>query len=337
MKVLCLPRAGELVLRDMPVPKAGAGEALVKIEYCGICGSDVTAFRGVNPTQTYPIDGIGHEGVGIIEEIGANDKGIKRGDRVALEPYVPCNRCPMCKAGRFNNCENLRVAGVHKNGMMAEYFVHPVQLLYKIPDSLSFERAALTEPQTIGLHALSRSRVQAGENVVIFGAGAIGLLAAFSAKNIGARPVLIDFLQERLEKARELGIENVFNSKNGEIHEHLRAIFGSLPQAMLDCTGSPAVIADMHNMVAHGGRISLVGWPHDPVTINTIRCMQKELDLYPCRNSNGKFPQSLALIEAGKIPADNIITKVVSLEETQAVIEDMVQNPVNYIKVLVKI
>ena len=124
MKVLCLPEPGNLVIKDLPMPELKEGQAIVKMEMCGICGSDVTAYRGVNPTMRYPINGLGHEGVGIIQEIGENDKGLKPGDRVALEPYVPCNKCHMCAAGRFNNCADLHVCGVHKDGMMSEYFLH---------------------------------------------------------------------------------------------------------------------------------------------------------------------------------------------------------------------
>ena len=143
MKVLCLPEPGNLVIKDLPMPELKEGQAIVKMEMCGICGSDVTAYRGVNPTMRYPINGLGHEGVGIIQEIGENDKGLKPGDRVALEPYVPCNKCHMCAAGRFNNCADLHVRGVHKDGMMSEYFLHPVQLLYKLPDELTFTRALI--------------------------------------------------------------------------------------------------------------------------------------------------------------------------------------------------
>ncbi|MDR2371255.1 MAG: alcohol dehydrogenase catalytic domain-containing protein [Treponema sp.] len=338
MKVLCLPQKGELVIRDIPKPRLEAGHALIKIETCGICGSDVTAYQGINPTLKYPVEGIGHEGTGIIEEIGDNDKDLKPGDRVVLEPYVPCNECPMCKVKRFNNCENLKVCGVHKNGMMVEYFQHPLQLLYKLPDTLDSHSAVLVEPLTIGLHALNRAKVKAGEYCVVFGAGTIGLLTAFGCLNYGAVPVLIDVLQKRLNQAKEMGIPHTYNSTEGKTEDYLRDVCdGPLPDAMIDCTGSPPVIANMHNMVRHGGRISLVGWPHDPVIINTIRCMQKELNIYPCRNSNAKFPESINMVSGGRIPADRIITKMIGFEETESAIQDMIKNPINYLKVAVTI
>ena len=338
MRVLCQAEPGKLEIKDLPMPQCHQDTAIIKMEMCGICGSDVTAYRGTNPTMRYPINGLGHEGVGVIVEIGENGKGLKAGDRVVLEPYVPCNKCHMCAVGRFNNCADIRVCGVHKDGMMAEYFEHPTQLLYKLPDDLSWEHAALVEPLTIGLHSATRARVAAGEYVVVFGAGIIGLLASFACINYGATPILVDMLQARLDYAKELGIPYIFNSKNGNVEDFLKEVTnGKLPEAMIDCTGAPPILEHMHDYVCHGGRIALVGWPHNPVAINTVRCMQKELDICPSRNSNAKFPEAIRLIQEGKVPTDAIITEIIPLNEVEVTIQDMIQNPANYMKVIVQI
>lgn len=338
MRTLCIDAPGKLEIKESPKPALVAGQAVIRMEMCGICGSDVTAYRGVNPTMRYPINGLGHEGVGVIQEIGENEKGLKAGDRVALEPYVPCNKCHMCAEGRFNNCADIRVCGVHKDGMMTEYFLHPVQLLYKLPDDLSFLHAALVEPFTIGLHGASRARVKAGEHVVVFGAGVIGLMAAFACIVKGATPILIDVIPERLDYAKAHGIPYTFNSREGGIEEYLKEVTdGKLPEAMIDCTGAPAILEKMHDYVCHGARIALVGWPHEPVSINTVRMTQKEIDICPSRNSNGKFPEAIRLIHEGKIPADALITKVIGLEEVESTIQDMIKTPSAYLKVVVKI
>lgn len=338
MKTLCIEAPGRLEIKEFPKPQAVPGQAVIRMELCGICGSDVTAYRGVNPTMRYPIHGLGHEGVGVIEEIGENDKGLKKGDRVALEPYVPCNACHMCAEKRFNNCADLHVCGVHKDGMMTEYFLHPIPLLYKLPDTLSLKHAALIEPFTIGLHAVTRAKVKAGEHVVIFGAGVIGLMAAFGAINYGAQPILIDVVQERLDYAKTHGIFDTFNSREGGVEEYIKeATKGKLAEAMIDCTGAPVILEQMHNYVCHGARIALVGWPHNPVAINTVRLMQKEVDIYPCRNSNGKFPEAMRLIHENKIPADALITKTIKLDEVEATIQDMIKAPSDYLKVIVEI
>jgi 2-desacetyl-2-hydroxyethyl bacteriochlorophyllide A dehydrogenase len=338
MKALTIKEPGKLVIEDIEKPELISDHAVIKMETCGICGSDVTAYAGKNPTMKYPIQGIGHEGVGTIVEIGANEKGLKVGDRVALEPYVPDFTCHMCNIGRYNNCVDLHVRGVHTDGMMVEYFSHPIPLIHKLPDELSAVQAACVEPLTIGLHGATRARVAEGEKVVIFGAGTIGLMAAFSCLSYGATPILVDVLQARLDYAKEVGIPYVFNSMNGDVVEFLKEVTnGKLPDAMVECTGAAPILAEMHDYVCHGGRISLVGWPKGPVTINTIRCMQKEIDICPSRNSANKFPESINLIATGKVPVDKIITKTIELAETEEVIRDMIENPSDYLKVVVRI
>lgn len=337
MKILEMPGPECMELCQIPEPENRSGFAKIQMEYCGICGSDLTAYTGKNPTVRYPIEGIGHEGIGVIREIGENEQGFQVGDRVALEPYIPCMHCHMCAEERFNNCTDIRVAGVHTGGMMAEFVVFPIRQLHKVPEGLDPLDAALTEPLTIGLHAASRARVSAGEYCVITGAGPIGLLAALGVKSRGATPILADIVDDRLQFARECGIEYTFNSAAGDVLAYLHEVTGTMPQAMLECTGSPVILAAMHDYVRHGGRIALVGWPKGPVTVNTVRCIQKELDLCPSRNSNKQFPTALALIASGQIPTRKIITRLVELEETEAVMLDMMAHPGEYMKVVVKL
>lgn len=337
MKILEMLQPKKMVICDVEESAKREGCAKIKMEYCGICGSDLTAYTGKNPTVRYPIEGIGHEGIGVITEIGENDCGLKVGDRVALEPYTPCLECHSCMEERFNNCVDIHVAGVHTGGMMAEFVVFPIRQLYKVPEGLSPLDAALVEPLTIGLHAAARARVAAGEYVVITGAGPIGLLAALGVKSKGATPIMVDIVDDRLKFAQDCGIEHVFNSASGDVLAYLKEVSGTMPQAMLECTGSPAILSSMHDYVRHGGRIALVGWPKGPVTVNTVRCIQKELDICPSRNSNKQFPAAISLIASGRIPAQKIITKLVNLEETETVMLDMMAHPGNYMKVVVKL
>lgn len=340
MKLLSIKKKETIELIDFDVATINSGCAVIKMELCGICGSDVTAYLGTNPTMKYPIDGIGHEGVGTIVEIDethSNPTNLKIGDRVALEPYVPCNSCHMCAQKRYNNCTDIRVCGVHKDGMMAEFFTHPIDLLYKLPDELDFTRAALVEPLTIGLHGVSRAGVTANSYCVIFGAGTIGIMAAFSVIEEGATPIVIDIIDSKLERAKDLGIQHTFNSKTGDVVQYLMDVTNNkLPEHMVDCSGSPFVIKEMHNYVCHGGKIALVGWPHSPVEINTVRCTQKELDILPSRNSNNKFPTAIQMVNNNKIPSDKMISKVITLSEVEDVIKEMIASPDKYIKVIVE-
>lgn len=339
MKTLSIIKPQQLVLENNEKPVLKEGYAIIEIKYCGICGSDVTAFKGTNPTMKYPIHGLGHEGVGTVSEVGENDFGIKVGDRVALEPYIPDFTCNMCKMGRYNNCEHLSVAGVHTDGMMTEYFSHPLQLIHKLPDSLSFEEAALAEPLTIGIHGAIRAKVKENDNVVIFGAGTIGLMAAFSCLSKGATPIIVDINDSRLKVTEEkLKFKYTINSANDNVVEKIKEITGGeLCDAMIECTGSQAVLSNMHEYVRNGSTIALVGWPKGLTEINQTRIMQKELDICPSRNSCNNFREAINLINSGNENIKKMITKTIELEDVEDTIVDMIQNPGDYLKVVVRI
>lgn len=338
MRIICVSEPGKVSIDETPYPVLQQEYAIVKIIYCGICGSDTGAFKGSNPTVKYPIVGLGHEGIGIIEEIGDNDKGLKKGDRVALEPYISCTKCHQCLKGRFNNCTDIRVCGVHTTGMMSDYFIHPIRLIHKIPDTLSLEEAVLTEPFTIGLHAATRGAVTKGDKCLIFGAGVIGLMTAFAVQTYGGQPILCDVLQGRLDKAKEIGFENVFNSAEGDLVEYLKNITdGKMADVIIDCTGSPMVVKNLHLYISYGGRIVLVGWSNKPVEINTIKLMQKEVTIYASRNSNQKFPEAMKLIGQGVLPIDKMISGFVKVDDFQDTLLNIIANPEDYLKVVVQI
>lgn len=200
--------------QEMPTPKEG--EALIKIHCAAVCGSDIGAFRGTNGLVSYPRV-IGHELSGEIVSIpddpARNPKGLKVGDRVAVDPYIYCGHCYACSIGRTNCCTSLKVLGVHVDGGMCEYFCHPANLLVKLPEGMSYEMGSLAEPLTIALHGIHRGSLKAGEYVAILGAGPIGLYAGMAAEAYGAHAIIIDIVQERLDFAKKMGVEHTINSK----------------------------------------------------------------------------------------------------------------------------
>ena len=339
MKAVLLSEPGKLSISDVRIPDLQPGHVMVKMKACGICGSDLTAYQGTNKTVRYPVHGIGHEGVGVVEGMGDLDGtgvGFSVGDRVVLEPYIPCGICHSCKKGQYNNCISLKVAGVHTDGMMAEFCSYPADRIYRLPDNMDYYRAALIEPLSIALHGIDRAGVKAGDYCLITGAGPIGLLAAFGVMSRGAVPILTDILKERLDFAEEKGIPYVCHNKDGGLQEYLMEITGGkLPECMVECTGSEAILRNMHEYVCHGGNIALVGWAKEAVSINTIRCMQKELNLYPSRNSSGNFPEAIQLICTGKVPADDMTTRIIAMGDVEDVIRDMIERPQDYMKVVV--
>lgn len=335
MKSVNLYAPNELKIEEEKEPVLEDGAAIVKIEYCGICGSDLTAYQGINPTFQYPIKGIGHEGVGYITQIGENQQGLKVGDKVALEPYIPCMKCHRCEKELFNNCCAIHVAGVHTDGMMKNYVKHPLRLIHQIPNELTLEEAVLTEPFTIGLHGATRAGVGNGDVCLIFGAGIIGLMAAYAVLHYGGTPIIVDILQKRLDGAKEMGF-NVYNSSDGNLLEYLmEKTEKRLADVIIDCTGSPYVVKNLHLYVAYGARIALIGWPHEPVEMNTVKLTQREVTVYTSRNSNKKFPEAIELIRNHFLPVDKLISRFASMDEIETVLKEIIENPSDYRKVVI--
>ena len=324
---------------DVPKPEPKEGQALLKIEAAGICGSDIGAFRGTNNLVSYPRI-IGHELAGTVISIPSdNPKGIKPGDRVVAEPYMFCGHCYPCRIGRTNCCTDMHTLGVHTDGGMCEYFCHPAKMLVKVPDGMTWEQAAMAEPLTISLHGIHRAELKAGEFCAVTGAGPIGLAAAMAAQAYGAHAILIDIVQERLDFAKNsAGIEYVINSANEDPVARIREITGGdMAQVVVECSGAnPAIRSALVDYVSHAGRITLTGWPKKETSLPTDLITKKEVDIRGGRNSAGEFEESLELIHSRRVDMEKMLTKTVTPDEAPAVIVDIEKNPGNYMKVVVK-
>ena len=339
MKAVKLEKPWEIHCVEQDKPTPGKGEALIKIITAGICGSDIGAFRGTNGLVTYPRV-IGHELAGIIESIDEEDnpKGFKPGDEVIVDPYIYCGHCYPCSIGRTNCCTDLKVLGVHVDGGMAEYFCHPSRLLVKKPENMSWTLAAMAEPLTISLHGIHRGGLKAGEYCAIYGAGPIGLLAGLAAEAYGAHAIMIDIVQERLDFAKELGIEYVINSGCEDPLKIVSEITdGNMAQLVMECTGANPCIRGAIDLVSNAGRITLTGWPKKETSLPTDLFTKKEIDVRGARTSAGEFEEAVDLIVSGKVDVAKILTKTVSLEEAPATIIDIEKNPGQYMKVVVNI
>ena len=323
------------VQMDVPVPKQG--EVLLRVLYAGICGSDIGAYRGANTLVTYPRV-IGHEIVAeVISEPGENKKGIRKGDIVVVDPYLYCGKCYPCSIGRTNCCVDLKVLGVHIDGGMSEYMVHPTDMLVRLPEGVPLELAAIAEPLTISLHGLHRGAAKAGEHVAIIGAGPIGVLAAMAAMSYGATPILLDISEDRLAFARDhLGVPYVVNTARENAEEAVRRYTnGRMAELVMECSGANPAIVSTLQLVCNAGRITLTGWPKNETSLHTDIITKKEVDIRGARTSAGEFEEAIELIRTGRVDVRKILTRVVSLEEAPAVVEDIERNPGNYMKVVV--
>lgn len=338
MKAIKFEKPWEVDVVTMEKPVPGPGEALIRVISAGICGSDIGAFRGTNGLVSYPRV-IGHELAGIIEAVPEdNPKGFKVGDKVIVDPYLYCGDCYPCSIGRTNCCTSLHVLGVHVDGGMAEYFCHPADMLVKMPEDMSWTDAALAEPLTISLHGIHRGGLKAGEYCAIIGAGPIGLLAGMVAQAYGAHAILLDLVQERLDFAKELGIEYVINSGSEDPTARIREITGgTMAQQVMECSGANAAIRSTLDYVSHAGRITLTGWPKTETPLPTDLITRKEVDIRGARTSAGEFEEAIELIYTKKVDAAKILTKTISIDEAPEVIRDIEKNPGNYMKVVVMV
>ena len=302
----------------------------------GICGSDIGAFRGTNGLVSYPRV-IGHELAGIIESIPEdNPKGFHVGDKVIIDPYLYCGDCYPCSIGRTNCCTDLKVLGVHIDGGMAEYFCYPAHMLVAMPEDMSWTDAAMAEPLTISLHGIHRGGLKAGEYCAIIGAGPIGLLAGMVAQAYGAHAILLDLVEERLNFAKELGIEYTINSGKEDAEARIREITGGvMAQQVMECSGANAAVRATLDYVSHAGRITLTGWPKHETPIPTDIITRKEVDIRGARTSAGEFEEAIELIYTKKVDAAKILTKTITIDEAPETIRDIEKNPGNYMKVVV--
>ena len=333
MKTVLLKQPGEIGISEIEKTSRRENEVLLKVRSTGICGSDIGAYKGVNPLVSYPRI-IGHEIAGEVVEVAADEKTFRVGDRVILEPYVYCGQCYPCSIGRTNCCENLTVRGVHIEGGMAEYVSHPRHLLHKVPEDIPWHLIPMAEPLVIAMHAVKQAEVKAGEHVAITGAGQIGLLAAQYALTLGALPIVVDPVDERLALATRLGVPHVINPVSQDAVAQIKAITKArMAEAAIEASGAASAIRAMVDYVAYAGRIALVGWPKSDIPMPTALFTKKELTIRGSRNSVGQFPESLRLIAEGRVDVAALLTKTVSLEETPATVVDIAEHPERYLKV----
>lgn len=331
MKAVYLKAPHDISIREIEKPAFREGYALIKIKSIGICGSDIGAYRGANPMVSYPRI-LGHELAGVIEEIGDNPKGFHVGDRVVVYPFLHCKNCYPCSLGKVNCCETLQCLGVHTDGGMTEYLLHPNDLLFPLPENVPWELAPLAEPLAISLHGLHRANLRAGEHIAVNGAGTIGLLAALAALAFGATPILIDPVEERLAYARDMGVP--YTAKPEDAMSLLREVTkGRLAEVVLEASGANSAIRACLDMASNAGRIVLTGWPKTETTLPTNLITSKELDVLGGRNSTFEIGEALELIGNGKVNVRAVLSKVVKLDEVPEAVCELSDYPGRYLKI----
>jgi 2-desacetyl-2-hydroxyethyl bacteriochlorophyllide A dehydrogenase len=308
MKSIVCANPNEFKMIEEEEPSLQEGEALVRVRRIGICGTDYHAFKGNQPYFTYPRV-LGHELSGVIEEIGENAGGLQKGDQVAIIPYMECGKCIACRKGKTNCCTNMKVLGVHIDGGMREMISVPASHLIKT-EGISLDHAALIEPLCIGAHAVRRSLIQPGEQVLVIGGGPIGLGVMAFAKRQGGYVIAMDVNEERLEFCRKWAkADAAINALNDPMKQLSEITDGDYPTIVFDATGNVHSMTQAYNYVAHGGKLIYVGLVKNDITFSDPDFHKKELTLMGSRNATREdFVYVLDAMRSGTLDMENYIT-----------------------------
>ncbi|HEX4756341.1 MAG TPA: galactitol-1-phosphate 5-dehydrogenase [Terracidiphilus sp.] len=340
MKSLLLSEYSHLEIADLPLPVVGRGEVLVRVEACGICGSDVHGFDGSTGRRIPPIV-MGHEAAGTVEATGEGVTKYKEGDRVTFDSTVYCGECQYCKRGQINLCDNREVIGVscgdyRRHGAFAEFVVVPERIMYPLPMDFSFEEAAMLEAVSVAIHGVKVSEVAGGETALVIGAGMIGLLTLQAARAAGCKRVFITDVDEtRLELARQVGADEVLHCSGAElVTEVMRLTGGNGVDLTLEAVGRNETVTSAIDCTRKGGKVTLIGNIMPEVTLPLQKVVVRQLRLQGSCASSGEYPEAIELIANGKIQVKQLITAVAGLEEGPRWFERLHSREPNLMKII---
>jgi L-iditol 2-dehydrogenase len=340
MKALVLKAYRQFALEDFPVPTIQADEVLVGVRACGICGSDVHGMDGSSGRRIPPIV-MGHEAAGVVEEIGSEVAGWKKGDRVTFDSTVSCGACWYCRRGEINLCDNRRVLGVscgeyRRHGAFAEFVAVPQRILYRIPPNLTYEQAAMVEAVSIAVHAVERTPLTLNASVAVIGAGMIGLLVVQVLRARGCGEIIaVDLDEGKLKLASRFGATQTVNVSGLDLEgKSLR--FHSGVDAAFEVVGLPATVRIAIDSVRKGGSVTLVGNLKPQVELPLQAVVTRELTLIGTCGSAGEYPACLELIASGKVNVTDFISATPPLAEGAQWFERLYAGEKGLMKVLLK-
>ncbi|WP_409466808.1 zinc-dependent alcohol dehydrogenase family protein [Amycolatopsis sp. GA6-003] len=309
MRAAIVDRPGEIRVGEVPDPKPGERQVVVKVGACGICGTDLHIADGHFPPTPYPIVP-GHEFSGEIVELGADVPAEwKVGDRVAVDPSIYCGYCPPCRSGHGNLCANWNATGDTVNGAFAEYVAVPADTCYRMPDSMTWEQGALVEPVSCAVHGVRRIGVEAGERFLVVGAGTMGLIMQQLLLRAGAHVTMVDRNAARLPRATDLGAAAVAADVSELDDERF--------DAAVDCTGAAPAIEAAFNALHRGGRLLVFGVaPAEArVALSPFRIYNDEITIVGSMAVLNSYGNALDLVANGYIDTEALITDTLPLEQ----------------------
>ncbi|MFK0243815.1 zinc-dependent alcohol dehydrogenase family protein [Amycolatopsis azurea] len=309
MRAAIVDKPGEIRVGEVPDPKPGDRQVVVKVGACGICGTDLHIADGHFPPTPYPIVP-GHEFAGEIVELGADvPGGWKVGDRVAVDPSLFCGYCKPCRSGRGNLCENWNATGDTVNGAFAEYVAVPSANCYRMPDTMTWEQGALVEPVSCAVHGVRRIGVEAGERFLVVGAGTMGLIMQQLLQRAGAQVTVVDRNTARLSRAMDLGAVAVA----GDVKDLDDEKF----EAAADCTGAAPAIEAAFDSLQRGGRLLVFGVAPEEarVALSPFRIYNDEITVVGSMAVMNSFGAALDLVASGAVDTGALLTDTLPLEQ----------------------
>ncbi|KAJ5804293.1 uncharacterized protein N7518_000596 [Penicillium psychrosexuale] len=318
----------KVTFEDRPIPELKEPhDVLINVKYTGICGSDVHYWEegSIGPFVVTDPMVLGHESAGVITQVGSAVKSLKVGDRVAMEPGIPCRRCEPCKAGKYNLCEHMRFAATPPyDGTLAKYYVLPEDFCYKLPERISLQEGALMEPLSVAVHIVRQARVSPGQSVVVFGAGPVGLLCCAVATAFGASKVIVvDIQQKRLDFAKDYATTATFMPKNVPATENAERLrqengLGLGADVAIDASGAePSVHTGIH-VLRNGGTYVQGGMGRSEIIFPIMAACSKELTIKGSfRYGSGDYKLAVGLVASGSVDVKKLITDTVKFEDAE--------------------
>lgn len=338
MKALVYMGPKQMEIRERPMPVIKLGEALIKVKYCGICGSDLKMYRGKH-SRIQPDTVLGHEFVGQIVDLKTdNSLEVKIGDYVVVEPIIHCHSCYYCKTGRYNLCNKRGIYGCEVDGAFAEFVKVSIDKMIKVLDVSDLKKMSLVEPLAVAVSAVNKCNVKVGDKALVLGGGPIGLLIGQVFQFAGVSNIILSEINNfRLEKAKKLGFEAV-NPKEIDLGEYTKTLNKDGVDIVIDTVGYPSAIKSALSLVRRGGLINIVSLYSESVPIDLLKIVYSELTLKGTFiYTYNDFLKAKELLEAGLIKVKPLISAIYPLKDAAKVFKEIEEGEIDYLKILIEI
>jgi len=342
MKALVLEEYHKFVYKEMPEPEIAANEVLIQVKACGICGSDVHGMDGSSGRRIPPII-MGHEASGIIIKRGSRVRNFSEGDRVTFDSTIYCGQCFYCRQGQINLCDDRRVLGVspgeyRQHGAFAEYVAVPEHILYRLPDHLSFQHAAMVEPVSIAVHAVEITPISLDDTAVVVGAGMVGVFVIQALRVAGCGKVIaVDIDQRKLDFALQLGADEGLRADLVDVQAEVSKMTqGRGANIALEVVGNTAALNTAISSVRKGGIVTVVGNLAPTVDFPLQSVVTRQITVNGSCASCGEYPACLNMIADGKIKVETLISSVAPLSEGAAWFDRLYNKEPGLMKVILE-